>query len=169
MKRWLILMLLVLPAHSSTGVDDWVSNWEVRAENGLTEDLVSEFVEFRARHPQHFASTYAPPVVRPTPQAARYTSPPGVDQWRGLVALHFPEENVEAALRVMWCESRGVANAVGPTQDYGLFQHRIMFWEDRSTKAGFGGADILDPNANIGVAAWLSNGGSDWGHWVCQP
>ena len=46
----------------------------------------------------------------------------------------------------------------------GLFQHIPRYWSDRSTKAGFAGADIYDPNANVGVAAYLVDR-DGWKHW----
>lgn len=50
----------------------------------------------------------------------------------------------------------------------GLFQHLPKYWGSRSAKAGWAGASIYDPEANVAVAAWLwSTGG--WGHWTVAP
>lgn len=88
-----------------------------------------------------------------------------VEAWRPLVAAYFPAANVGMALRVMGCESRGDPDAYNPSGASGLFQHMAQYWPDRAAKAGWAGANIFDPEANIAVAAWLSGGGSDWSHW----
>lgn len=89
-----------------------------------------------------------------------------VDRWRPLVEYWFPPGEVEKALRVIWCESRGNPDAVNPasTQASGLFQHLPEFWPQRSQAAGFPGSSIFNPTANVGVAAWLVNR-DGWGHW----
>ncbi len=51
----------------------------------------------------------------------------------------------------------------------GLFQHLPKYWADRSAKAGWAGADIFDPRANVAVAAWLQRDGGGWGHWTVEP
>lgn len=86
--------------------------------------------------------------------------------WRPLVATYFPADRVDAALAVLWCESRGDPWATNPSSGAaGLYQHLPRYWADRASKAGWAGADIYDPTANVAVAAWLSAGGSDWSHW----
>lgn len=93
----------------------------------------------------------------------------GVEQWRGLVSAWFGA-NTDDALTVIACESGGNPDAANPRSSArGLFQHLGRFWPERSAAAGFAGADIFDPEANVAVAAWLSGGGTDWSHWVCQP
>lgn len=91
-----------------------------------------------------------------------------VERWRPLVAMYFPEDRIEWALRIVSCESGGDPNAKNPhSSASGLFQHLGRLWPDRAAKAGFPGADVFDPVANIAVAAWLlDNGGT--GHWVCK-
>ena len=100
----------------------------------------------------------------------------GVEPWRPLVQKHFPAEMVDGALRVMHCESRGdplVVNRYSAAS--GLFQHLPYYWPSRATRAGWDGADIFDPEANIAVSAWLvrvtvAGGNSDpWAHWSCKP
>lgn len=114
----------------------------------------------------------AAPRRHPPAEPAPVSPPPvgtvgRVEQWRGLVAAYFPAEWVEWALRIMQCESGGNPNAYNPSGASGLFQHLQRYWADRSYRAGWGGADIFDPEANIAVAAWLlANGGTS--HWVCK-
>ncbi len=91
-----------------------------------------------------------------------------VERWRPVVDMYFPEERVDWALRIMECESKGKPNAKNPTSSAsGLFQHLARLWPPRAEAAGFAGADVFDPFANIAVAAWLlENGGPS--HWVCK-
>ena len=94
----------------------------------------------------------------------------GPDAWRPLVTTFFASADVDRAMRILTCESNGDPNAVNPTSGAaGLFQHIPRFWEERSSKAGYGGSDIFDPVANIAVAAWLAYdaGAGGWHHWVC--
>lgn len=56
----------------------------------------------------------------------------------------------------------------------GLFQHMPYYWPARAEKAGWAGADIFDPEANIAVSAWLvlrseREGKGSWAHWTCKP
>ncbi|MCB2224532.1 MAG: transglycosylase SLT domain-containing protein [Actinobacteria bacterium] len=108
--------------------------------------------------------------------AAGWTPGAGVEPWRGLVAQYFPAAMVDDALSVMACESLGDPLAINKySAASGLFQHLPYYWPSRSTKAGWGGADIFDPEANIAVAAWLVNrtitveGRDAWAHWTCKP
>lgn len=99
----------------------------------------------------------------------------GVVQWAPLIRRYFPERLWEEALSVMWCESRGDPNAANPTSDArGLFQHKLKYWAPRATGAGFDGASVFNPEANIAAAAQLALGseraGQDtWAHWACKP
>lgn len=89
-----------------------------------------------------------------------------VEPWRPLVAEYFAAGDVDLALCVISYESGGDPDAANPTSSArGLFQHLGRYWEDRSRRAGWEGADILDPTANVAVAAWLAYYGG-WSHWV---
>jgi len=89
---------------------------------------------------------------------------------RELVSRYFRPADVNRAVRVAWCESSFNPNSINPTSGAsGLFQHLPQYWADRSAAAGFAGADIFDPEANVAVAAWLLYefpGG--WSHWTCN-
>lgn len=92
-----------------------------------------------------------------------------VEQWRPLVAQYFAPGDVNRALRILSCESHGDANAVNPRSGAaGLFQHMPKYWTERSSKAGWGGASVFDPRANVAVAAWLAYSKGGWSHWVCK-
>lgn len=89
---------------------------------------------------------------------------------RELVSKYFRPEDVNKAIRIAWCESSFNPYSVNPqTQASGLFQHLPRYWEERSAEAGFEGADIFDPEANVAVAAWLVYEGGGWTHWTCRP
>jgi hypothetical protein len=77
-------------------------------------------------------------------------------------------DEVEYALMILNAESTGVPTAVNPrSRASGLFQHLPRYWEERSRAAGWAGADIFDPEANIAVAAWLraTSPQHGWYHW----
>jgi len=95
---------------------------------------------------------------------------PGAEGWRPLVEKYFEPGDVDRAIRVMACESNGDPNARNPSSGAGgLFQHLPSAWAERAAGAGFPGASIYDPEANIAAAAYLLYGrGGGWGHWVCK-
>ena len=88
-----------------------------------------------------------------------------------LVGYFFAEADRAWALKVALCESSGLpdhvsSDAVHPSsRASGWFQHLPKFWDERSEAAGFAGVDILDPVANVGVAAWLFYDGGGKRHW----
>ena len=88
-----------------------------------------------------------------------------------LVGYFFAEADRAWALKVALCESSGLpdhvsSDAVHPSsRASGWFQHLPKFWQERSEAAGFAGVDILDPVANVGVAAWLMYDGGGKRHW----
>jgi hypothetical protein len=97
---------------------------------------------------------------------------PDVERWRPLVEQYWAQygyaDEVDYALMVMWGESWGVPTAQHPgSKASGLFQHLPIYWEDRSAAAGWAGASIWDPEANIAVAAWLraTSPSQGWRHW----
>lgn len=137
-----------------------------------------EMASFLAR-----AFSLAPPAVMPEipgeviadylEELSRPAWPtgPGAEGWRPLVEIHFRPGDVDRAIRIIACESNGDPWARNPRSGAsGLFQHMPRYWEERSRAAGFGGASIFDPEANVGVAAWLvyDYAGGGWQHWVCR-
>lgn len=86
--------------------------------------------------------------------------------WRPLVERYFQPEDVDLALRIMQCESRGKPRAWNyQSKASGLFQHLPEYWPLRSYLVGFFKADIYDPEANIAAAAWLVYDAGGWGPW----
>lgn len=133
-------------------------------------------------------TTTAPSGTTPTTQPANTTTsttsggggggpwnhPPSVEQWRSLVQQHFPSSRVEEALRIMDCESNGDPNAYNPYSGAsGLFQFIPSTWVSTAPKAGYAGASVFDPEANVASAAWLGAryeqlGQYFWRAWSCR-
>ncbi len=102
------------------------------------------------------------------PRGTPYTGSDVVERWRPLVTRYFQASDVEWALKIIACESGGNPNAANPTSSArGLLQHLGRFWPQRSEAAGWAGASILDPEANIAVGAWLLERNGK-GSWVCK-
>ena len=92
--------------------------------------------------------------------------PSGTEAWVSLVEAYFAPGDVQRALDVIWCESRGNPDATNTASGAaGLFQHLPKFWAERSANAGWADADIYDPTANTAVAAWLVYSDGGWKHW----
>ncbi len=155
--------MLPVAAHSTTELDAWRLTWgRAVLSNGLTADRLAEQSDMARRHPWYFN--------RPAPHThPRRTFTGGVEQWRGLVATYFRAGDVDRALRIMACESGGDPNiANSRSSARGLFQHLGKYWSARSAAAGFAGASIFDPTANVATAAWLRDQPGGWLHWVCR-
>ncbi len=151
-------------AHSKAELDDWRLIWgRTVLSDGLTVDRLAEQADMARRHPWYFN--------RPVPHThPRRTFSGGVEQWRGLVAAYFRAADVDRALRVMACESGGNPNARHGNRASGaagLMQHLPRYWATRSAAAGFAGASIFDPEANVATAAWLLKT-AGWGSWECR-
>jgi Transglycosylase SLT domain len=123
--------------------------------------------------PTTTTTTTAPP---PPPTTTTTTEAPpvhsgGVEVWRPLVEEYWPTGQVDDALSVMDCESGGDPNAYNSASGAsGLFQFLPGTWASASVSAGWSGADVFDGEANIAVAAWLSDAStSPWSQWNCKP
>lgn len=121
--------------------------------------------------PAGLSAFLTPAVEAPPTSAPPYLTPAvGAERWRSLVARYFPWWEVDDALRVMRCESGYDPNARNKYSGAsGLFQHMPRYWADRSSRAGWGGYSIFDPEANVAVAAWLWGQTGTWSHWACKP
>tara|TARA_R110000824_G_scaffold24063_5_gene85131 strand:+ start:8107 stop:8487 length:381 start_codon:yes stop_codon:yes gene_type:complete len=100
---------------------------------------------------------------------------PNTDRWEPLVEVALEayglEDQKSRFMRVLNCESRGDPNAVNKSSDAsGLMQHMPQWWDWRAEEAGFAGASVFNPVANIFASAWLlalpNIGG--WQHWECK-
>jgi hypothetical protein len=83
-----------------------------------------------------------------------------------LIAAYFPPEQIDTAIAVMSCESRGEVGAVGLVGERGLFQIRPEFHQWRADRLFWRGASLFHPEVNIAVAAdlWADAG---WRPWSC--
>lgn len=88
--------------------------------------------------------------------------------WEGLIAAHFPADQVGRACRVMLCESNGNANAANPgSKARGLFQIMMSVHDGRFYARGWSYDDWRDPAKNTAIAAEIWRG-SGWSPWVCR-
>lgn len=167
------VLLLPLPARGHTQVqqDEWLAEWTEATwlDGTVTPEEMQIFLDFTQRHPVPPPTTVrVSPASTSGPKGTPTTWSGSVEQWRSLVEEHFNPSDVPWAMRVMSCESGGNPNATNDRSGAaGLFQHLPKYWAERSAKAGWGGADIYDPEANIAVAAWLFYKGGP-SHWVCK-
>jgi peptidoglycan hydrolase CwlO-like protein len=73
--------------------------------------------------------------------------------------------NVDTALCVGWRESRYIPTAVNPSSGAsGVFQFMPRLWPWFSSTAGWRGANVFDPVANVAVAAYIA-GHFGWSPW----
>lgn len=111
-----------------------------------------------------------PEDLVPAVCAEPHTDFEAVNRWCTLVAGYFEPEWIHWAMHIIDCESDGDpdANRDKPGRSHkGLFQHSTRYWDDRARRAGWEGADIYDPEANIAVSAHLlATGGTS--HWTCK-
>lgn len=106
------------------------------------------------------------PATTSSYQKSRYLSEIEVRQ---LVAAVFRPEDVNHAVRVAWCESSFNPYAIDPgTGAAGLFQLPPASWSAWAKSAGVPGADMLDPQANVAVAAWVVYHGAGWSQFGCR-
>ena len=90
-----------------------------------------------------------------------------VQDWRPLIEKYFKPEDVNKAMRIIFCESSGRSNAVGVnkngTRDVGLWQFNDDTWDWLKGKLKIK-KDRYDPETSTAVASWLVyNDG--WFHW----
>lgn len=112
-----------------------------------------------------------PADVREELQEPEWPTGPGAGGWRPLVESYFAPADVDRAIQVIACESNGDPDARNPYSGAsGLFQHLPGAWPERAAGAGFPGASVFDPEANVAAAAWLlyESDGGGWHHWVCS-
>jgi peptidoglycan hydrolase CwlO-like protein len=86
--------------------------------------------------------------------------PPPGSQKRVVALIHYyfgplGQANLETALCVGWRESRYISTAVNKYSGAsGVYQFMPNLWPWFSSNAGWGGADVFDPTANVAVAAY---------------
>ena len=85
---------------------------------------------------------------------------------KALVRATFPED-IFTALSVADCESQFNITAVGPTQDYGLYQIHAPSWDKTAKSLGYGDYKT-NPEHNVAMARYIYDlAGQNWTDWVC--
>lgn len=178
MRNRIILILIAvaivslsLPAraHTQAQLDRWKERWAIRADLAFTPSLLAEWADMERRHPCRVnlcpgkARQDSPTTIKPAPVVTDETfrgMGADVEQWRSLVAVYFPSDQVDRTLLVMACESGGNANAYNPSGASGLMQV-LSSWADNF---GYVPTQLFDPSINLYVASLLYYDGG-WGHW----
>lgn len=147
---------------------------EAAAAKAAKEERLVTTTTTPSTTPGSATTTTSPTATTTTGGSYPWDPPPEVEQWRGLVSQYFPSNRVDEALHIMWCESGGDPDAYNPYSGAsGLFQFLPSTWATTAGPAGFPGADVFDPAANTGSAAWLANryaelGQYYWTAWSCN-
>lgn len=157
-------------AHTTKELDAWVQRWEVQLHwhGGITQDLFMDRWDMATRHPCYFWNDCPPPRVTHTHPVRTYAE--GVEQWRTLITQYFPTE-VNTALRIIACESRGNPNAKSPISTAaGLWQFLRSTWDRAAGATGspsYSAGGPYDPVWATINASWLRARGSGWRQWEC--
>lgn len=180
------MMSLVLAAaliapihgHNQAEYDDWLLNWEIQyhADSPFAHEMLQEKYDFLGRHPNGpTVEVHVDPPKRSGSSGGSGGSGGGesrsAEGWRDLVSAYFPASEVDFALKVLWCESRGDPGANNPTSSAaGLFQFLKYTWDSMVPASVTGGSynsgQVYDPEANVRSAAWLLNA-EGWSQWSC--
>lgn len=124
-------------AHSRSAMDEWVQAWVARAEVSLSPTLLADWRDMQARHQ---------PLQLPAQMASV-----GGDDWRGLVASHFPAGVVDTMVCLISHESGGNPAAVNPTSGATGLLQVMPFWHQEWP------GDYTDPAWNIEIARRIYN------------
>jgi peptidoglycan hydrolase CwlO-like protein len=126
----------------------------------LTERRQQEIARQLQRERQRLAAQMARLANHSTPPTwwTPPTPPPGYQaEVQDLIEQYFTplgQDDLDMALCVGWRESRYTPTAVNKSSGAaGVFQFMPNLWPWFSSTAGWDGADVFDPNANVGVAA----------------
>ena len=169
-----LIFALALPAHAHTAAEQvaWERGWVVRVKDngGLSIELLHEWIDFQKRHLPRVESTAS------NDSSTHRGMGSDVEQWRDLVAAHFPASQVDLALCVMSGESGGNPNADNPRSSAaGLFQFLQSTWDgmvpSSVTEGSYASGQVYLPEANVRAAAWLAAnvGWSQWNaYWGCD-
>ena len=165
-----ILSPAAVAAHDDAELDVWISEWvEATRIQGLTLTDLDTYTGMARRHLRYFGRVVPiSPHTHPIrPRQVRVGD--SVERWRSLVETYFRAVDVDRVLRIMQCESRGNPDAYhSGSGASGLMQHLKRYWATRSAAAGYAGASIFNPTANVAVAAWLRDQPGGFLHWVCR-
>ncbi len=128
-------------------------NGKYVAEEYSFRVLKPEFVEIKKEKIENLKPIAQKPVVSKKIEE-------DVEKWRPLVEKYFPENQVDNALKIMACESKGNPNAISRTNDHGLMQiHKGL---------QIYGTRIYDPEFNIQIAYNNYYSKRGWQPWSCK-
>jgi len=157
----IISMALPAQAHTVAELETWTEAWVIEADVALSPGLTKTLENMVDLHPWYY---------NPQPEpATRRNWNAGVEQWRTLVAVYFPANEVDRALCIMDHESRGNPNADNPKSSAaGLFQFLTKTWNGVPLSVSGGSYEsgqVYQAEPNIRSAAWLQARGSGWNQW----
>jgi hypothetical protein len=157
------LILVLSLFHPIDALDEWADDFVDRIfGEGLTVEMMDEYVDMAQRHPGYFGRYVPPPPLKRSPSSSSGMGS-SVEQWRGLVGSYFPANQVNTALCVMRYESGGNPNANNSRSTaIGLMQILASLW---GPVYGVSHEQLKDPNTNMRVArgVWDRQG---WGAWA---
>lgn len=165
-------LLLPIQAHSVTELEQWESDWSQRADFALTPELHRERMDMHDRHLWFF---YPDPEPRVSARAVARTQAaepaPWPGDWVALVSTYFRPEDVNAALKVIACESGFSLTADNPRSTaWGPWQFLRSTWDQmvapNTGSPSYDSGAPTDPVWSTINASWL------WYHvgpsqWVC--
>lgn len=151
----LLLFTLALPASAQSEVCEWVK--QVNLNSQLLDDTFLTIWD-SCRSDQDAPHDHPPPSGRRG--TTSWSVGAGVEQWRALVSVYFPADQVNRALCIMEFESHGNPGAYNPSGASGLMQV-LASWAD---DYGVAPADLFMPEVNLLIAADLYRTGG-WTHW----
>lgn len=159
-------------AHTNTELGDWLADWQDRQTAAVSgeaatgdyrplADLSLEYADYQHRHPcWDVIGTWTSGCERQAVHRAAVAG--GVEQWRPLIAAHFPASQVDTALCVVAWESAGDPSAKNPySSARGLFQILASLW---APHYGVSTSALYDPETNTRIAAdiWNTYGWDAW-------
>lgn len=160
-----ILLAVSLPvhAHTTSQIDTWLGEWQDTIPHGglsVTDPHIDSLSDFIDRHQWYFHPPVRP-LSRNLPGRGMGTN---VEQWRGLVAAHFPADQIDRALCIMSYESGGNPQAKNPTSSArGLMQILASLW---APHFGVSYDALYDPETNIRLARRIYD---SQGWWAWSP
>jgi soluble lytic murein transglycosylase-like protein len=121
--------------------------------------------EWAEAYLEHFDTFEPTGPIYLAPATYRGMGSSSIEQWRPLVALHFPSDQVDHALEIMACESGGNPDAKNPRSTArGLFQILASLW---APHFGVSYDDLYMPDLNVELARKIYDI-QGWDAWTCH-
>jgi hypothetical protein len=107
---------------------------------------------------RHASEVSIPPMASLPPGitlSTTTTTLPGIDDarcgewWSLAIEVGWTVDDLATLDRIMWRESRCIADVVSPTRDYGLVQVNRAVWRDFVEARGYVMDDLLDPRIGL--------------------